>query len=177
MSWSREAEWEQGKSLAAFLIFLTKFTIETAIFLTFINTLKSLYTQWSQICPNLGGNKGQIRRTWSLEDYCLVSARFTHLCGKSSKIPTVPANHHSHLLAGCLNPHFTTQARGKREQNFLTLGFHHIQIIPAISVSSPCFQVVYLLDKHQNHHTKSLLFRNFKPSRRAPAGGFQGDQG
>lgn len=132
-----------------------------------------VYTVESNL-PKSGGKPRKYKEDMKSSS---VSGQFTHFCEKSSKIPTVLANHHSHSLEGCLNSHFTTQTSGKGEQKFLTLGFHHIQIIPAISVSSSCFQVVYLLDKHQNYNTKSLLFRNFKPSRRAPAGGFEGDQG
>lgn len=132
-----------------------------------------IYTVESNL-PKSGGKQRENKEEMKSS---LVSELFTHLCEKSSKTPTVLINHHSHLLAGCLNPHFTTQSSGKGEQNLLTLGFHHIQIIPAISVSGSCFQVIYLLDKQQSHHAKSLLFRNFKPSRRAPAGGFERDQG
>lgn len=32
---------------------------------------------------------------------------------------------HSHLLAGCFNPHFTTQSSGKGEQKLLKSGFLH----------------------------------------------------
>lgn len=104
----------------------------------------------------------------------LVSGQFTHLCEKSSKIPTVLTNH-SHLLAGCLNLHLQHSRVGNK--TFSHCVYTIIQIIPAISVSSSCFQVVYLLDKHQSHHSKSLLFRNFKPSGRAPGEGFEGGQG
>lgn len=134
---------------------------------------ESVYTLASNL-PKSGGKQGENKEEMKNS---FVSGLFTHLCEKSSRISTVLTNHHSHLLAGCLNPHFTTQLSGKGEQNLLTLGFHHTQIIPAISVSSSCFQVVYLLDKHQSHHAESLLFRSFEPSRRAPAGGFERDQG
>lgn len=86
-------------------------------------TSESVSTVESNL-PKSRGKQGENKEEMKSS---LVSGQFTHLCEKSSKMPTVLTNHHSHLLAGWLNPHFTTQSSGKREQNLLMLGFHHIQ--------------------------------------------------